>query len=163
MNTAIAINGIVDSLWPQSNSHPDPQAIERNMQAFNHTLANLSMNELYQILELSSHKALFMVLQKCDILIHKFITDKQKLLFETNLFFMTWLHPTFQYELKRSYDKDFIQPHIERSISRFLGKILKEISISNFHIDWKLISNYLQDLAQKSNYFQVLVISGFFE
>lgn len=43
-----------------------------------------------------------------------------------------------------------------------MGKILKEISKSNTQSDWELLSRFLTNLGEKSNFYQILIIEGYF-
>ncbi len=61
-------------------------------------------------------------------------------------FLRLWIDPTFPFNLKRSFDTDVLQFHIESSISKFMGKIIKEISKSITQSDWDVISNFLINL-----------------
>lgn len=103
-----------------------------------------------------------MVLQKSSIIIEKNLHHKTQLLKEINSFFQNWVLPQFPYNLKRSYDVNCLENYFESSIGKVLGKILKEISKSNTQSDWDLISQFIASLGEKSHFYQILIILGYF-
>ena len=103
-----------------------------------------------------------MVLQKSGIIIDKHLHHRTQLLKEINSFFQHWILPQFPYNLKRSYDVSCLENYFESSIGKVLGKILKEISKSNTHSDWDSISDFIASLAEKSHFYQILIILGYF-
>ena len=162
MNYAIKINALVNSLWPENPSKPDHIVSQENLNQVDLFLENLSLNEFLQIIELCTQKSLFVVLQKSGIIIEKHIHYKAQLLNEINSFFQNWVIPQYPYNLKRSYDLKCLENYFESSIGKVLGKILKEISKSNAQSDWDFISNFISSLGQKSHFYQILIILGYF-
>ena len=55
-----------------------------------------------------------------------------------------------------------MENYFESSIGKVLGKILKEISKSNTQSDWNLISEFIASLGEKSHFYQILIILGYF-